>query len=117
MTRVVIADDGSLRRNVISLALGGLILALLDSIPFVGWVINAITLFIGLGAILLIVQTRAEAAREAAPSKRYIAVQAPPLPRRADSDRMLIPPPPPIDTTSEPVGMDNLPDGFHWWDD
>lgn len=117
LTRVVIADDGSLRRNLISLALGALIMALLNSIPTVGWIINALMLFIGLGAILLIVQTRAEAAREAAPTKRYISVQAPPLPRRSDSDRLLAPPPPPIDTTSEPIGMDNLPDGFHWWDD
>lgn len=118
LTRLVMADDGSLRRNLISLALGALILALLDSIPMVGWIINALALFIGLGAILLIVQTRAEAAREAAPTKRYISVQAPPLPRRSsEADRLLAPPPPPIDTTTEPVGMDNLPDGFHWWDD
>ena len=117
LTRVVIADDGSLRRNLVSLALGALIMALLNSIPVIGWIINALTLFIGLGAILLIVQTRAEAAREAAPSKHYISVQAPSLPRRSESDRLLVPPPPPIDTMTGPVGMDNLPEGFHWWDD
>ena len=38
--------------------------------------------------------------------------------RFADApERMLIPPPPPIDTNTDPLGMDNLPDGFHWWDD
>lgn len=119
LTRLLIPDDGSLRRNLVSLAVGTLILAFFDSIPVVGWIINALTLFVGLGAILLIVQARAETAREQAPVKRYnIAVQPPNLPRRPnDNERLLVPPPPPIDTTTEPVGMDNLPEGFTWWDD
>jgi hypothetical protein len=121
LTRLAIPDDGSLRRNIISLVVGVLITALLTSIPAVGWILNALTAFVGLGAILLIVQARAETARENAPVKRYVAVQPPTLPRRYENpgaERVLAaPPPPPIDTTSEPVGMDNLPDGFQWWDD
>lgn len=118
LTRIVIADDGSLRRNLLSLAVGVVLLALANSVPSIGWVINAVTLFIGLGAILLIVQARAETVREAAPARRYnIAVQSPALPRRLDNERLLAPPPPPIDTSTEPVGMDNLPEGFQWWDD
>ncbi len=118
LTRMLIPDDGSLRRNIISLVVGVVIVALLNSIPVIGWVINALTAFVGLGAILLIVQARAETARDAALPKRYVAVQPPTLPRRADApERMLIPPPPPIDTNTDPLGMDNLPDGFHWWDD
>jgi cytoskeletal protein CcmA (bactofilin family) len=98
----------------VSLLAGTALLALVASLPVIGWVVNALAVFLGLGAIITLIQARLEAARVAAPPPSQYAV----LVRHPDEPRLIPPPPPPvIDDSPRPLGMDNLPAGFRWWDD
>jgi hypothetical protein len=123
VTRALLNDGSTGRAIFLSLLIGVILLALVASLPVVGWVINALALFLGLGAILTYLQAQAETVREAAPPQpRYanVSVSAPalPTPRPNDQPRLIPPPPPPIlEDSPRPLGMDNLPDGFKWWDD
>ncbi|MBI5666952.1 MAG: hypothetical protein HZC41_03020 [Chloroflexi bacterium] len=105
IVRVAVGDDGSRRITTISLLVGVIVLALLASLPVIGWVINLAALLFGLGAIAvhLIVQLRP--AYERVPVLVYRAPDSAP------------PPPPIIEDSGKPPGMDNLPAGFRWWDD
>lgn len=118
VVRFLVGDNGTLRRALLALLIGAAALALVASLPAIGWLLNAIALFLGLGAILTTIQARAEPAPDAAHSGRRITIQPPSLPRGSDELRTAPPPPPPIiDTNPQPLGMDNLPAGFTWWDD
>lgn len=91
---------GRPRTAWLGLLLGVVILAFAASLPVVGWVINALAAFMGLGAILIIVLERLLAARgQAAPALEGAPQSLPPIPE---------------DTPRAP-GMDNLPEGFNWW--
>ncbi len=113
LVRVSLGDDGSPRITYISLIVGIALLALLAPLPVVGWIINAIALFLGLGAIMIGAQSQFRAYRDVSPVMP-LRVTTPLLPRRPETLR---PFPPLLDDQSQPVGMENLPEGFTWWDD
>jgi cytoskeletal protein CcmA (bactofilin family) len=125
LVRFIFEDDGSMRFLYVGLAAGSLLVALLVSLPYIGWLLNAITLFLGLGAIINLVQAELRTIRE---NVGYMANGNTPLSgvrfgsRRLDIDIDL--PPLPDDLSpqrkSRPrhhVGTDNLPPDFIWWDE
>ncbi len=114
IVRAVIGDDGSSRITYLSLLVGILLLALLVSLPSVGIIISAIMTFLGLGAILnaLLIQLQTYRDRLYGPPSRLMPT--PPM-RRGEVARRL--PPPMIDDYPTPPGLDNLPEGFEWWDE
>jgi hypothetical protein len=95
-----------LRMSVISLLIGTLALSVLMSLPAVGLIFSALAAFLGLGAILIAVQTQFSAYRDS-------LVNLPP--RMPRFTRSL--PPPTLDDEPKPPGMENLPEGFTWWKD
>ncbi len=104
-----------------SLTLGTAILAILISLPNIGWVFNALALFFGLGAILLVGTEQLQQVRGVAPTPasapyapnalRVAVPVAPVLPNMSDSLRQATPSFPTTTSESSP-GMDNLPPGF-----
>jgi hypothetical protein len=119
VVQAAVGDDGSQRIVYISLIAGVAILAVTASLPFVGWLFNAVALFLGLGAILTVLQHQWQRFRETTPTPvTYPAgypLTFPPLPSRSEDARHI--PPPIIDDSDVPPGLDNLPDGFTWWTD
>lgn len=102
---------------MISLAIGALLVSLVVSLPVIGLILNGIALFIGLGAIFIVIQSALRRMREASVSslsRTGGVLAAEPIGTGAPQ----LSPPPILETTSQrPRGMDNLPDGFVWWDD
>lgn len=101
--RRLFGNDASPRALFASLLLGVAVLALFASLPFVGWLINALALFLGLGAILTLLQEeldKARAARVTAPTDSIEAGQVPP---------------PMVEDSPGATGTENLPEGFKWW--
>lgn len=92
-----------------SLAVGVLLLALFASLPGIGWIFNALALFLGLGALLHVLQTEYRT--------RHDQPQSTITPAYYTPENTLVLPPPVIDETPKPRGMDNLPEGFKWWDE
>lgn len=89
----------------VSLLLGVVLLALISSLPLVGFIVNALAAFFGLGAMLNIAQTQLARAREA------VIIPEPTHPEQARQ----LPPPAIEDKPLLGPGMDDLPDGFRWW--
>jgi len=117
LVRATVGDDGSQRLVLISLFVGIFFLAVTASLPAIGWIINALTLALGLGAIVILAQSNLRTIYEArVMPARYISrhSSARMLPRQTPTPQF---PPPMIDDTPPPPGMDNLPPGFTWWDD
>jgi cytoskeletal protein CcmA (bactofilin family) len=115
LVRTALGDDGSVRITYLSLFIGIALLALVSPLPIVGWVINALTLFLGLGAVVINGQTQFRIYRDGG-TVMPIRVGVPLLPpRRTQVARPF--PPPMIDDHNASVGMENLPEGFTWWDD
>lgn len=106
--RAVVGDDGSQRIVYLGLAVGTALLAALVWLPLVGVLVNGLALGLGLGAIMLLLQQRS--ARRAVPS-----VSPSLLPTHSAAARQI--PPPIYETPPVGPGMDNLPEGFRWWDD
>ncbi|MEO8396302.1 MAG: hypothetical protein ABI700_25140, partial [Chloroflexota bacterium] len=104
VVRVLFGNRPERYMTFVSLLIGVALLALLSTLPYVGFVVNALAAFFGLGAMLNIVQTQVERAREA------VVLPEPTYPEQA---RQL--PPPIIEDKPVGPGMDNLPDGFRWW--
>ena len=107
LIRVTLGDDGTPRMNYLNLLAGVAALSILGFLPFVGSIINAVALALGLGAIAITVtQWRSIARRQPAPV---------PFPKIPGAMRQI--PPPPI-TQDRPAGpgMQNLPEGFEWWE-
>jgi hypothetical protein len=94
------------------LALGALVLSVLFTLPVVGWLISAVTAFLGLGAVLTHLQSQMEMRRRPIPVRGMAAMH---LPSRSEDARQF--PPPMLDISANAPGMDNLPSGFRWWDD
>ncbi len=118
IVRTAIGDDGSQRIMYLSLGVGIVALAFLGSLPTVGWIVNGVALFLGLGAILIVLQTQLRTFRETSPvPSRYprYAPDKPELPRSPEDARQF--PPPILDDRPVAPGMDNLPEGFEWWDE
>lgn len=115
-------DDGTLRALFFSLGLGLLALAIVASIPVVGWAFNALALFLGLGAILAVLRAQIKrfvAASSSSgpppPPARYTTQTLPRLPYFPEDARQFAPPI--IDDPPQTPGTENLPQGFDWWGD
>ena len=87
---------------------GALPVALLVTLPALGALANVLVLVTGFGAISLALWHM----RSPVTRMRQPAALPAPLPRRADNDVL-----PVIDLGHEAPGMQNLPEGFNWWDD
>ncbi|MEZ4669108.1 MAG: polymer-forming cytoskeletal protein [Anaerolineae bacterium] len=113
IVQLILGDDGSQRVTFISLVVGVALLSILVSLPTIGILVSAISAFWGLGAILIVLQTQLRAYRDrvSAPVARFISPRSP----HTTTVRPL--PPPMLDDGSYPPGMENLPEGFEWWDD
>lgn len=98
----------SARSWFISLVVGVVIFGVLVSLPVVGWVFNALALFLGVGAIISVIQRELLRFREQSTSnlatRTYYAAELPPS----------LPPPPALSQQPRAPGMDNLPDGFNF---
>ncbi|MFQ3566033.1 MAG: polymer-forming cytoskeletal protein [Aggregatilineales bacterium] len=99
------AEPVKRRDMMISLFVGVGLLSLVVSLPLVGWIFNAIAAFLGLGALMLLLQEQVRESRRAAPPHE--------LPSDPHEARRL-PPPLVVDEPRLP-GTDNLPEGFNWW--
>lgn len=128
--RFVVRMTGNYRTNLgtlmITMVVGALLLALLISLPALGWVVNAAALFLGLGAILTAILERLQTIRETAPAPgstwqtlSAAVVPQPPLspPQPTPDAALPAPTEPATDETVSPLtlmppGMTNLPDGF-----
>lgn len=112
LTRRLWGDANSLRAWLVGLLVGVLILSAVSSLPVVGVLINALSVFFGLGAIITHILAQFERARDA-----RIPTDAPPLPDEIPITRAgtLVLPPPVVDEPNSSPGMDNLPEGFNWW--
>jgi hypothetical protein len=93
----------SIQAGIISLLLGIAILALFASLPLVGWLVSALAVFLGLGAILILLQEELE------------KVRAAPVAAPTDSIEAQQVPPPMVEDSSVEPGTENLPEGFKWW--
>ncbi|HVU11511.1 MAG TPA: hypothetical protein VHD90_09545 [Phototrophicaceae bacterium] len=103
LTRLFVGNRSETYMTYASLAAGAVFLALVSSLPYVGLIVNALAAFFGLGAILTLLQEQLE-------NRSTPPLAAPTLPEQA---RQL--PPPIIEDRALGPGMDNLPEGFHWW--
>jgi cytoskeletal protein CcmA (bactofilin family) len=104
LVRLALGDDGSM--TYLHLLVGVALLSVLVFVPVIGGAINAITLALGLGAIFLtFTQIRGTSRRPTT------AVTLPIAPQTA---RQI--PPPIVGDNPRGPGMDNLPEGFRWWD-
>jgi len=116
LVRLALGGDSSPRMTALGLLIGIGLLALLSSLPVVGWVINALALFLGLGAVMIGAQAQFRLYRDGGPPMPLrVGVAAPLLPRRPERSHPF--PPPIMHDNTQSVGMDNLPEGFTWWDD
>jgi cytoskeletal protein CcmA (bactofilin family) len=105
LVRLALGDDGGM--IYLHLLVGVALLSLLVFIPVVGGAINAVTLALGLGAIFLtFTQVRGTPRRQVAPMTLPVAPQ---------NARQI--PPPVVGDAPRGPGMDNLPEGFRWWDE
>lgn len=111
IVRAVIGDDGSMRVTYISLLTGAALMGVLAMIPSFGLFFSAFAAFLGLGAVLMLIQTQLRSYRDRSPGVPSRVV----FTRRSEPGRPM--PPPMLDDGNIPLGMDNLPAGFEWWDD
>lgn len=115
----------------LALILGVFIIAMMISLPIIGIILNATTLFLGLGAILNVVLTQLSRFRNTSPTPRpawYTPTPAIVRERRFNGNlqQASVPDLPPMPTSmlagqpsEEPAdapkpGTENLPDGFDW---
>jgi hypothetical protein len=111
--RIIHPDDRPLT-GLLALLIGAVIYALLTNVPlpWVGQVINAVGIFIGLGAIALHARQLYQRMTRPAP---YATPPAPLHPRRLEALLGNQPAPPPDSTDLPGPGLTNLPTGFEWW--
>jgi cytoskeletal protein CcmA (bactofilin family) len=113
LVRGFLGDDGSMRLTFISLLVGVVLLALLSPLPVIGWVVNALALFLGLGAIVITLQGQLRVYRDVPP----LVTHHPGMPILPPRDSARNVPPPILDDRVYAPGMDNLPEGFTFWED
>jgi hypothetical protein len=108
--------------NLLSLLIGVLVYALVTNIPlpWVGLILNAIAVFVGLGAIALHArQLYQRTIRVVYPFSGPGPASSEPAPvQTAPALEALlgnVPEPPPDSTEPSHPGLSNLPDGFGWW--
>lgn len=108
IVRVALGDDGSQRIVYLSLAVGTALISLVVWLPLLGWIFNALALVLGLGALVLTVAATQFRSRSSVPPRASVGLNS------EDSHPM---PPPMLDLKSNNPGMENLPQGFRWWND
>ncbi len=103
--------------NLISLFIGALIYALLTNVPlpWVGLVINAVGIFVGLGAVALHARQLYHRMSRAPLFATAESGGPGPQPKRLEALLGNTPAPPPDSTELAGPGMTNLPEGFEWW--
>lgn len=120
IVRNTLGHNGSQRMELLSMIVGVIIMAFLMSLPAIGFLFNATTLFMGLGAITSVFlewlqqlrDTTYSNVRTARPDHvplppRFLAeVEVPQLPLQSDNRPPSLPPP------SDEIGLHDLPDGF-----
>lgn len=128
LLRLARRDDGTLRSLLISLGIGLFLLTMGGALPVIGWIVYALALFLGLGAILGAIQTRFQQVRATDPpppppgryTAEFLAVSSV-LPYYPEESLPYTPPnrPPMLDDTTRGRGMANLPEGFdiNWLND
>ncbi len=90
IVRGAIGDDGSQRIAYISLFLGIFLLSVVVSLPTIGIIVSAVTAFMGLGAILIVVTNQMQTLRDQVPATA-LRMKSLSSVRRADT-RSLPPP-------------------------
>jgi hypothetical protein len=100
-------DANRLRVAYIQLLAGVALLAVMYSLPLIGWLLSAISAFLGLGALLLIIRGQVRVMRDAPGTRIRL------LPRLREIPEI----PLMVGDSTQPPGMDNLPEGFRWWED
>jgi hypothetical protein len=100
-------DSNRLRVAYIQLLAGVALLAVMYSLPLIGWLLSAISAFLGLGALLLIIRGQVRVMRDAPGTRIRL------LPRLREIPEI----PLMVGDSTQPPGMDNLPEGFRWWED
>lgn len=109
----VLRPGSVLRQSTpVQLAVGSLALAIVFSLPAVGWLLSAVAAFLGLGALLNDLQGQIEARRRPQIVRPGGQIA---LPSRSAEARNY--PPPMLDGGQKAPGMENLPTGFRWWED
>lgn len=91
----------------ISLAVGVVVLALVGSLPTVGLLFSALAMFLGLGAILTVIQAELRSLRDAPTLAAPVY-----YPGTTSRTPMVVTLPPVLQDHNASPGMDNLPDGF-----
>lgn len=111
------------RTVLLTMGAGVLVLSMLGSIPLVGWGFNALALFLGLGAILTVLQQQFRRFRSsseetpARPPMRYAPHTTQQIPHvtgqedRRHSKRRHSP----YNADATAIGTQELPEGFNWW--
>jgi hypothetical protein len=130
--RLLKRADGSRRDVLIALGVGLLILSAFAAIPEVGWIFQALSLFLGLGGILTVLRNQLRRFREDSTVTQPIRYTSPRfsvpnlaqpisveqaaqyLPPALDDGEDSIAPQP---TPRTGPGTDNLPPGFRWWEE
>jgi len=134
MARRIFEDDDTLRYLFVSLLIGSTLIGFAVSLPIVGLFVNALALFLGLGAIISLLQAQLRNLREAPeyadntytpPTRsgfgsRWISVDPPELPPDQTPSPRPTRPRRPASSGPRPrhsVGLDDLPEDFVWWDE
>jgi hypothetical protein len=104
-------EQGTLRRWIITLAMGATVYALVTNVPIpgLGLVIELVTALAGIGAVVLY-------ARNALEQMNLFTPQAAPVEALPAEQIEAAPPPMPVEP-EKPLGMDNLPEGFSGFKD
>lgn len=115
LLRIFDYDDRRTLGIFAGLGIGVLLVSLGSALPFIGWIINAIALFFGLGAILSVLRAQVRRVREAVSASPRPPQQEPVtvLPYFPEESRHFAPPQ--VNRRPAPPGMENLPPGFDWW--
>lgn len=114
----------------VALILGVFIVSILISLPMIGIILNAMVLFLGLGAMLIAVLAQIERFRSSAPSPRpawYTPspsvirehrfrgdLQQASLPQASSTPTAMLDGSSDADSDFPPPGTENLPEGFDW---
>jgi hypothetical protein len=112
LVRLVRKDNATPLMMILNLLVGVLVLSALMSLPVVGLIVSAVAAFLGLGAIIISIQAQVRTYRESLVS---LPPNMPHYTGRLGGPRSL--PPPKLNDEPKPPGMENLPEGFEFWDE
>ncbi len=115
IARRFITTDDRLLFTLISLLVGATIYALVANlpVPMIGLTINAIGIFLGLGALALHARTLYQRTMRVYPMT--LPARLPAAPPALEALRGNAPEPPPDSAEHPAPGTANLPEGFTWW--